>query len=168
MGVAAIRGSETDVLSRFEDAVRRFKPDAVVRICADNPLIDPGEIDKLVLFFGANDFDYAANNAPECGLPDGLGCEIVKAGALLYAASAAKEPVFREHVTNYITSRPDKFSAGLLMAEPGLRRPELKLDIDTEADLEKIRKFCASLPEENAPYWTAHEIVTNAGLVIGS
>ncbi|MBI4838549.1 MAG: hypothetical protein HY806_05290 [Nitrospirae bacterium] len=167
LGVVTIRGSETDVLSRFEKTVKQFKPDAVVRICADNPLVDPGEIDKLVLFFGMNDFDNASNNAPECGLPDGLGGEIVKADVLLNAAGAANEQIFREHVTNYITSHSDKFSVGRLMAEPQLLRPELKLDINTKTDLKKMQKFCSSLPEKNAPYWTAYEIVMNAELVYG-
>lgn len=166
LGVKTIRGSEEDVLSRFVQAIRLSNAQTVVRVCADNPLIDPGEIDKLAVFFDKNNFDYAANNTPECGLPDGLGCEIVKSEILLYIAKKTKEPSFREHVTSYIKAHSDQFSLGWLKTEKDLWWPELKLDIDTQADLEKMRKFCSSLPKENPPYWTACEIVMSAKSMI--
>jgi spore coat polysaccharide biosynthesis protein SpsF len=162
IGVIVVRGSETDVLSRFVKAINIYKPRAVVRVCADNPLIAPGEIDKLVTFFEDNSFDYVANNTPECGLPDGLGCEIVRADLLAYIANKTEKQEFREHVTSYITSHQEKFLLGSLKADQNLWYPELKLDIDTQADLEKMQRFCSLLPEDKAPYWTAYEIVMNA------
>jgi len=51
LGILTVRGGEMDVLSRFVEAIQLYKPDVVVRVCADNPLIDPGEIGKLVDFF---------------------------------------------------------------------------------------------------------------------
>lgn len=164
MGTAVVRGSEDDVLSRFIKVIETYSPDSVVRICADNPLIDPREIDKLVSFFGSGDYEYAANNTPECGLPDGLGCEMVRAATLIEIAGTAREQRYREHVTEYITSHPDKFSTGWLQADTELRRPELKLDIDTMEDLGKMRKFCSTLPANNAPYWSAEEIILNTGM----
>jgi spore coat polysaccharide biosynthesis protein SpsF len=71
-----------DVLSRFVEVIQQYNPDIVVRICADNPLIDPVEIDKLISFFQENQFDYAANNTPACGLPDGIGCEIIRSSTI--------------------------------------------------------------------------------------
>src|SRR5690242_9830872 len=41
-------GSEDDVLDRFSSAAREFAAVHVVRICADNPFVDAGEIDRLV------------------------------------------------------------------------------------------------------------------------
>ena len=168
MGVGVVRGNEEDVLSRFIKAIHIYGPDSVVRICADNPLIDPLEIDKLVSFFQNCDYEYAANNTPECGLPDGLGCEIVRAGTLLDISRTAEEQKYREHVTEYITSHPEKFSSGWLEADRELRWPELKLDIDTKEDHERMRKFCSSLPEKNAPYWPAEEIILSARSVYRS
>ena len=82
LGIFTVRGSEMDVLSRFVEAIQQYNPDIVVRICADNPLIDPVEIDKLISFFQENQFDYAANNTPACGLPDGIGCEIIRSSTI--------------------------------------------------------------------------------------
>lgn len=162
LGVSVVRGSEEDVLSRFIKAIHKYKSDIVVRICADNPLIDPGEIDKLVSFFQNGDYEYAANNTPGCGLPDGFGCEIIRAKTLLEIAEIAEEQNYREHVTEYITSHPEKFSSGWLKADRDLHWPELKLDIDTKEDLERMQRFCSTLPEMNAPYWRAEEIIMNA------
>jgi spore coat polysaccharide biosynthesis protein SpsF len=159
LGILVMRGSEMDVLSRFVEVIRLYESDAVVRVCADNPLIDPGEIDKLVEFFEKNQFDYASNNAPECGLPDGLGCEIVRADILLRVAEKVHESNYREHVTNYITSHRGDFNIGWLHAEQELWYPDLKLDIDCTDDLEKMRALCTVLPVNKAPYWTAIEIV---------
>ena len=48
LGIQVFRGSETDVLGRFIAAARRFGADPVVRVCADNPMIAPEEIDRLI------------------------------------------------------------------------------------------------------------------------
>lgn len=160
--IATVRGSEKDVLSRFVIAIERFKPDVVIRICADNPLIDPEEINKLVVFFEENNFDYAANNTPECGLPDGCGCEIIRADLLKSIDSMVLPPSCREHVTEYVLNNPEEFSIGWLKAEPHMWCPDLKLDIDTKEDLRVIRKFCSVLPVNAAPYWVASEIINYA------
>jgi|TARA_B100001971_G_scaffold197898_1_gene207043 spore coat polysaccharide biosynthesis protein SpsF len=50
LGIFTVRGSEIDVLSRFVEAIQQYNPDVIVRVCADNPLTDSGEIGKLVDF----------------------------------------------------------------------------------------------------------------------
>ena len=162
LGILTVRGSGMDVLSRFIEAIQQYNPDIVVRICADNPLIDPVEIDKLISFFQENQFDYAANNTPACGLPDGIGCEIIRSSTITKIATKALDNGYREHVTSYITSHPDEYSIGWLEANQKLWCPDLKLDIDTQEDLARIQEFCYSLAEVNAPYWTAEEIILNA------
>jgi len=51
LGVQVFRGSEANVLDRFIKAAEYCEADTIVRICADNPLIDPGEIDRLIKFY---------------------------------------------------------------------------------------------------------------------
>ena len=45
------RGSEKDVLGRFFEAAKKVKAKNIIRICADCPFIDPGELDKLIRIF---------------------------------------------------------------------------------------------------------------------
>ena len=49
-GFNSFRGSESDVLDRFYQAVRNEKPDWIVRVTSDCPLIDPDLVDKLINF----------------------------------------------------------------------------------------------------------------------
>ncbi len=87
LNVPVFRGSETDVLGRFLEAANISKADHVVRVCGDNPLVAPEEIDRLVDFFekalqaGNNIIDrlYAFNFASKMGngYPDGFGAEIL-------------------------------------------------------------------------------------------
>ena len=42
-------GSEKNVLERFYLCSKKFPSDLIVRVCADNPLIDKKEIEKLIL-----------------------------------------------------------------------------------------------------------------------
>ena len=72
-------GSETDVLQRLATAATFYNADTVVRICADNPFIDPKEIDRLVLSFRSNACDYACNHQDRLNseYADGFGAEIL-------------------------------------------------------------------------------------------
>lgn len=159
MDIPVVRGSEGDVLARFDKAIDIYHPDNVVRVCADNPLVSPEEIDKLVDFFIEGRFDYAANSSGRCGLPDGLGCEIVRSSSLKKISEKTKDQKHREHVTAYILDYPEEFRIGQLQASPELCFPEFRLDIDTGEDLKKMQKFCQQLPSGKAPYWSSLEIV---------
>ena len=53
------RGSEQDVLNRFYNAAIISKADIIVRVCADNPLISPTQVDHLVQYYSNSTPDYA-------------------------------------------------------------------------------------------------------------
>ena len=73
-GHAFFRGSEQDVLARFAGAAAQAGADAIVRITADCPLIDPGVIDEVVAAFNAGQpgLAYASNVLPRRTFPRGL------------------------------------------------------------------------------------------------
>lgn len=138
-GVAVFRGSEQDVLARMYGAARVWDADAVVRVCADNPLIWGEEIDHLIRFFQhekGNGCDYAYNHIPRNNqYPDGLGAEIVSFELLHLVAEKASLPAHREHCLSYIMDNPGCFDIRTFdPPNPVLHRPELKLDLDTKED----------------------------------
>jgi spore coat polysaccharide biosynthesis protein SpsF len=162
VGVHGFAGPEDDVLDRFAQAVEWHDADAVVRVCADNPFVDPEAICDLVAHFGgAQPCDYASNLGPESGLPDGAGAEIVAVDALMTAAREGRGAAEREHVTPFIHRRPERFRLSTV-PPPSPPWPRLKLDVDDEAELEAMRALASRLPEQSAPLWPLAEVVAAA------
>lgn len=141
-GVNWFRGSEGDVLDRYAKAAEKFNADIVVRVCADNPLTDPFEIDKLVRHHINTNADYSYNNLPHPkGLPDGAGAEVISIDVLNKIHKLATEQPHREHVTLFILDNPVLFHIERLDADTRLRRQEFRLDVDYKEDLEFIREI---------------------------
>jgi len=115
------RGAEEDVLDRLYQAALNQRDDrhdnfSIIRVCADNPFVDPGEIDRLIKFFREGDFDYAFNHIPALGnmYPNGLGAEAMKFSVLKYLWRETKDLAHREHVTKYIWHHIERFKVGIL------------------------------------------------------
>jgi len=156
--IGVFRGSENNVLKRFNDALYAFPADAVVRVCADNPLIDPQMIDKLVEFYWKYRWDYITSVPPATGLPDGVGAEIFSTTALRRAVMKTTDKGYLENVTTYFQASRE-YSVAYLGAGKGYHRPNYRLDIDYPEDLTFIQTLLKHLPPENAPYWTTKEVI---------
>ncbi len=142
-GVAVFRGPEDDVLERFRLAGAEAGATHVVRICADNPLIWGGEIDALIRHYfslGNEDITYAYNHIPRGNkYPDGLGAEMLSYPLLRRLAGEATLPAHREHCLSYIWDNRERFRVSTFdPADPRLRHPEMKLDVDTPEDYRKL------------------------------
>jgi len=136
-GLAVVRGPERDVLHRFLMAARQTRADVIVRVCADNPFVDPNEIDRLISFFKEKRPDYAFNhlNRQENNYPDGLGAEILSRGLLEELAVRAVNPRHREHVTLYRWEEAGGRRMETFPARPEIAFPQVKLDVDFPEDL---------------------------------
>lgn len=138
LGLKAFRGDEQNVLSRYVMVADQTAADIVVRICADNPFIDAGEIDRIVEFYLDVLPDYAFNHIPKLQnkYVDGLGAEVFKKKVLQEVNNRAFKREHFEHVTSYIWEFPDQFKISTLHAPPEFAHPELSLDVDTLEDFE--------------------------------
>jgi len=112
------RGSVHDVLDRYYQTAKHFQADAVVRITADCPFIDPGLIDEAVrlllsgtgaldlrMKLSASRFDFVANRLPPPWgrtYPIGLDVEVFTFDALERAWRTAIPKHQREHVTPFL------------------------------------------------------------------
>ena len=136
-------GKESDVLGRFVNSVKKIKKGNIIRICADNPFIDPFQVDKLISFYLRNKFDYVCNhqNRLNSMYADGFGAEIFSLELLRKVNTLAVSKKHREHVTLYIWKNKKKFKIHSLKASKNLAYPHLTFDIDTLEDLIEIRKF---------------------------
>lgn len=144
LGVATFTGSETDVLGRFNAAASAHGADVVVRVCADNPFICPGEIDRLLRFFDTSRADYACNHLDRRGsaYADGFGAEVLGAGLLARLAADAHEPRHREHVTLYLWDHAEHFDLRAVPAPAALAHPTLRFDVDRPEHLAELQALC--------------------------
>lgn len=165
--VPVYRGHPTDVLRRFRYAAAHFSLDAIVRITADCPLIDPTLAALVLEPIVAGQATYSSNVYPDRTFPDGLDCEAFTRTALEEAHEYAVALWDREHVTPYIMR-----TAGDLGRRFCLRHTTnlsaVRWTLDTVHDLARIRAIAAKLPDE--PTYTMQETMLAAeaaGVEIG-
>ena len=119
------RGSLNDVLDRYYSAAKFYKADAILRITADCPLIDPYTIDELILRYKSSNLDgYVLSGQ----FPDGLDCQIFSFRAIEIAWKNAKLKSEREHVGPYIEKNKDIFKIGEYEKFQGLSHHRWTLD----------------------------------------
>lgn len=143
LGVDVYRGSEQDVLGRFVLSGKKYNASLIVRICADNPFIDPEEIDRLISFYRDNKCDYACNHRAQLGsqYSDGFGAEILSLKLMVEMADRAVEKRHREHVTSFLLDNAEDYAIKAVPAPSGLNKPDLRFDIDTLGDYEYIKSL---------------------------
>jgi spore coat polysaccharide biosynthesis protein SpsF len=150
-GAVVIRGSEADVLGRFERAVEEYDPDVLVRVTADCPLISPTVLDHVVNLLQQSDADYNSNIL-ERTFPRGLDVEAFTADSFAVVCEESTEPHHREHVTPYYHEWENRFkhvsvTAEEVFAEEWLQnRTDLRLTLDEPADYELLRRVYAEVP----------------------
>lgn len=150
LGVAVIRGSEDDVLSRFVAALDAYPAEAIVRLTADCPLLDPTLIDAVAgAWAGAPVHDYVSTVLVRC-LPRGLDVELVTAAALR-AVDRIATGHDRVHVTSRLYAQPSSYRLlGLCVTPPA---NDLRVTLDTREDLALLRALVAELPDA-PPAWS--------------
>jgi len=100
MGIDVFRGNRNDVLDRYFECAKKFDIDVIIRITADNPLIDPTMVDGMIKKFMSNTYDYLTN-AHVRTFPYGTEVEIFSFKALEKAWENATKSSEREHVTQF-------------------------------------------------------------------
>jgi spore coat polysaccharide biosynthesis protein SpsF len=145
LGVTVVRGSTTDVLGRYIQAAYETKADLIVRATADNPLVSFEEVDRQLEALVADpELDYVITK----GYPLGITVESFTLKTLEKMDYLTQHNVnHREHVTLYLRQNPRPFNILELEAPPALRKPDFKLSIDTDHDLELFRAMFDKLYE---------------------
>ena len=132
-GIAAFRGSDDDVLDRYVACAAASEADAVVRITADCPLLDPEVSGRVVdAFLDSPGCEYA-NNTDPWTFPDGLDTEVISRHALEVSAREAVDPADREHVTRFVRRRyPARFATVVVESERDLSGYRWTLDYPSD------------------------------------
>ena len=156
--IECFRGSEPDVLGRTLAALAWAGADIGVIVFGDGPLIDPAVVDYMIgVFMRAEPrFEFVGNDLVTT-YPPGMEVEVFSARALADADKRCSDAETREHGTLYIRQNPERYRLLNVEAPPHLRRPDLELEVDTEADLAVIETIVRNFA---GAYFSLEEIIT--------
>jgi len=135
MRIKWFRGSDEDVLDRLFNAAKKFNIDFIVSTTADNPLVDPVYIDKIIQKFREINADYITCKK----LPLGTFSYGIKVKALEKVIKLKKEK--DTEIWGRFFEEIDEFKKIELEVEDELNHPEIRLTVDEKEDLELIRKI---------------------------
>jgi len=162
--VGVSRGSVNDVLSRFARVAAEREPRAVLRICADNPMILEAGIDRLARtdICDGEDYDYvgfAIDGVPTVLTKQGLWAEWIAASTILTLHEDERLSASdREHVTKFVYENRDGYRVKLIeLAELPRAIRKTRLTIDTVEDLAFVKGVILSA---GCPYLTSEELAT--------
>jgi spore coat polysaccharide biosynthesis protein SpsF len=147
MGCEAVRGATNDVLARYVAAANHAGARVIVRATADNPAVDIGTTARLLDAMAACGAEYGM----EQGLPYGSATEVIAADTLRGLLGVTARRADREHVTLYIKQHLDAFRTVTPDAPPEVRRPGLRLTVDTPDDLVFMRRVLDGLDDGAGP-----------------
>lgn len=165
LGVSCDTGSvDRDVLGDFYNVAHAGQFDAVVRVTADCPLVNPVLIDAVVALY-ATGCDYATNalDMTQRTFPRGLDVEVVSFATLRWMhhnLTPERTPFgrwsqdYRKHVTLYIKENPWAFRIKTLEAN----LDNMHLTVDTQEQYECMRQLF-DLMGDAPSWWRAGELI---------
>lgn len=139
LDVPVFVGTRPDPLGCLAAALEAFPAEALVRLDAASPFVDPALVDSLAIVAEARpQCDYAGyasrDGRPATLSPVGVYAEWVKTKALHAASKKARAADDRENPTRFIYSHPEKFAVHLIPAPAGIDRDDVRLRLDIEED----------------------------------
>ncbi len=153
-GVRAYAGSETDLADRFYQTALAFGGDAIVRVTADCPLVDPDVADSLVDMFNANPaLDLATNNKPST-FPHGLDAEVMSMAALTRLWTETEPGIKREWFTLNFTAEGSPYRWANLPHSADLTH--MRWTVDYPEDMEFVAQVFAELDCPDRVFGIAH------------
>lgn len=130
------RGSEEDVLIRMRDCARKFGPDLIISVTADDPLKEPIFINKMADKYKREGFDFCEIE----GLPNGCEAYAVSRNALEKICEIKKDSD-TEIWGNYFR-KSGKFKCEVIKVDdPTIFRPHYRVTVDTPEDFELVSKI---------------------------
>jgi len=156
--IKILRGSEHNVLNRINSAIRKidYTYKYIVRVNGDCPLLMPSIIDNDIKNFIKSNSDlyspFYKNKKPF-----GFSFVIFKKRILFKIERLAKKKKYKEHIENFCFDNKKKFKILTDKINKNSRYycPNLKLVLDTEKDLKRIRflfKKLKNIPINKQPY----------------
>lgn len=139
--IKVFRGSEADKLERYLAASKKFYFDHMIDVSVDNIFSDPDIVDRIIGEFRRDDPDVVFCK----GLPLGVSPIGLKISAVKKVCQMKDEGDTEAYSPYFFNS--NIFNVRYLEAKPQVRRPDIRLTIDYQEDLDLARKIFEELGE---------------------
>ena len=136
--VSIYRGSSSDLVSRVTECTKINNIDHIIQLTADNSLIDLGILEKMILIYKKNNYEFISNSIVRT-FPIGTDIRIFSLKSLIKISDIQK--VKRENTCYYYLKNINKFKHFNLFAPKSFNRPDVRLTIDYKNDLILIKKI---------------------------
>ena len=161
LNINYFRGSESNVLNRVSETLKKYKVDIHVEGFGDSPLADPQIIDEFIGYFlkYQDRIDYVSS-ALESTYPAGMEVSVYNSSTLFeIEKNISPNDSFREHCGFNITRFAKLFNLISLKAPSYLNRPDIFLEVDTEKDLKLINEIIRHFNKKNYSHFSTKEII---------
>jgi spore coat polysaccharide biosynthesis protein SpsF len=142
---AIVDGDPNDLLLRYSLVAQYVDAETVVRIPADNPCVDPDEIDRIIVRSKLAYWNQMTSNLDRdfCmnGYPGGLGAEVYSRKYIDWLNENVDLPRHREH-PHVAAIRNGQV---LTIQFPYEKRPDLRFDVNTLEDFKYIENIYQTL-----------------------
>ena len=134
LGVNCFRGSLDNVLERFYKCAKSYEALNIVRVTADNALVEGELIDKLIEVYEKENMDYAVFEESIYG----ISSEVFSYKSCEKAFYSTEDAYDIEHVTPYIKKN---FKSHFELIEEAYQGSDIRATIDTFEDYIRMQKF---------------------------
>ena len=145
-GILCYRGSLENVLERFISIIKIHNlrdNDVVIRLTADNPIVDKHFLKTLKNIWEKSDLDYMSAQPEDMKnslWPKGLSAEFIRVKWLLKSYEQDKSRDNLEHVTKYVREHCQNKSFGDKLIDLEFSK-KLSLSIDTIEEFNCVKKI---------------------------
>jgi N,N'-diacetyllegionaminate synthase len=140
-----ILGDDKNVLNRLILGANFVDADTILRTTSENPFIFWEGIDYLIENHLKNNNDLTTF----VGLPLGSSMELISKNALEISHKQGKSKHRSELCTLFINENPSNFKISRLKVTKELKRPDIRLTVDTPQDLWVVRLIFQNLSKNN-------------------
>ena len=150
---------EDDIIARLYEAAELYKADAILKVNADCPLVDPIHLDIAIKLYkeAKEPIDIASNKIKKT-FPEGYSYELVSIEALKWCNDNLDKPIERELAILWIINNSKQFPNRLII-ENIKDYSEFGFTVDTKEDFDLVSKIYKKLYKHNK-YFGMDEVIT--------
>ena len=151
------RGPLNNTFLRFQKFLStRIKIKKFIRISGDSPLLDYRLMDEMIFYSRKKKFDIFTNIFPR-SFPKGQSIEIINYKSFMSIDPKNLKKNEKEHVTRYFYNNYSKYK--ILNFKSDVNYSNFNLSVDTQKDLNKIKKILKHLHDKKKKYKKFHKSV---------